>query len=52
MSGIYANSAKKFCLEKSLEKAERMFNDQIRESNLGKGEVNVPSSPIAVTEQA
>jgi glycosyltransferase involved in cell wall biosynthesis len=52
MSGIYANSAKNYCLEKSLEKAERMFNDQIRDSKFGKGEVNIPSSPIAVTEQA
>lgn len=31
MSGVYANHAKKWSLESSLEKAERMFNDEIRQ---------------------
>jgi glycosyltransferase involved in cell wall biosynthesis len=31
MSGVYANFAKKFSLEISLEKAERMFSDEIRD---------------------
>lgn len=31
MSGVYANFAKSYSLEISLEKAERMFNDQIME---------------------
>lgn len=34
MGGIYANSAKKYSLEHSLEEAERMFNDQIRDNRL------------------
>jgi glycosyltransferase involved in cell wall biosynthesis len=32
MSGVYANFATKYSLENSLEKAERMFSDQIRDS--------------------
>lgn len=32
MSGVYANSAKKYSLDKSLEQAEKMFRDQIMDN--------------------
>lgn len=34
MGKVYANSAKKYSLERSLEQAERMFSDQIRDNKL------------------
>ena len=35
MGMVYAQSAKKYSLERSLEKAERMFSDAIRDSEAG-----------------
>jgi glycosyltransferase involved in cell wall biosynthesis len=49
MSGVYANFAKKFSLSTSLEKAERMFSDQIRDNKI-KGEISL-TTPVAVSGQ-
>jgi glycosyltransferase involved in cell wall biosynthesis len=48
MSGVYANFAKKFSLSNSLEKTERMFNDQIRDTKEKSLATVTPLSPSPV----
>jgi glycosyltransferase involved in cell wall biosynthesis len=52
MSGIYANFAKKFSLENSLEKAERMFNDQIRDTHMKNNEISFSDQAIVSGQHA